>query len=902
MKIQTTSIYIISLLLLATACNRDNDYTVIEEDKITEEGMLIEGNLNGRVVNEDLLPIDLAKVEVSGKTTETDENGFFRIENVSISDLGSLVEITKEGYFDGYKFTYVEPGENSYLKVKLINDQIDKSFASSGAGEVELNGGAKISFPANAIAKQDGSPYSGTVNVQGHWYDPTSDELGYSMPGDLRGIDTEEAKVQLATYGMMAVELTGTNGETLLLSDGMTARLSFPLPSTLSAPDSMPLWYFDEVSGYWKEEGQAVKQNNTLVAEVSHFSFWNCDVPFPYVNIKGRLISEDGVPLANQLVTIRDNNSNTSGTDITNESGIFQGKVPQGVPLDIILQGCSITSVTDIGILNEDQNLGDIVVEGINAYTLTGNLVDCNSEPVINGYLFIKATNSSSSVTNDLPTIAVPNSDGLVETVLFLCDDTDLELIGIDRDIIKQSNPAIVEVNQGIIDFGELKACEVLEDQFISFGRQSAEATFTDALVYIVDDTYIHIYAVDEDDPNIHISIMYYKDPTETECFQAYVSFVGTENGPLTFRTENSGYFFPPTSSVSEAGDIITESTTDGFYLDFALQIDKKVKSASIQGKAWYDENQDGIQNPTEPEAENIKFIIWNTRFGKGETPVSNINGIFKQEILIPGIEYYLQFDTPLQGQPTIANQGGDENRDSDFIPALGSKYITENFLLSEDEHKTDIGLGILPGSESGMQCTIAHDCCPLTGANVSIQGGMPPYSVWVYDKDGAYYNTSESSTDFFIPITDDGVYYITVRDTEFELCDTRDFVIGDNLNSINGQVWIDSPSGIANTLDDNDTERLSDLELNLVDSQGSTIETQYTDAFGRYLFKNVPGDNYRIQVTVPAGYELLQQGDSNDRNKSHIDPLTALSNEETVGDYDDTNPVIPHIINIGLK
>lgn len=900
MKIQTTSIYIISLLLLATACNRDNDYTVIEEDKITEEGMLIEGNLNGRVVNEDLLPINLATVEVSGKTTETDENGFFRIENVTISDLGSLVEITKEGYFDGYKFTYVEPGENSYLKVKLINDQIDKSFASSSAGEVELNGGAKISFPANAIAKQDGSLYSGTVNVQGHWYDPTSDELGYSMPGDLRGIDTEEVKVQLATYGMMAVELTGTNGETLQLSDGMTARLSFPLPSTLSAPDSMPLWYFDEVSGYWKEEGQAVKQNNTLVAEVSHFSFWNCDVPFPYVNIKGRLISEDGVPLANQLVTIRDNNSNTSGTDITNESGIFQGKVPQGVPLDIILQGCSITSVTDLGILNEDQNLGEIVVEGINAYTLTGNLVDCNSEPVTNGYLLIKATNSSSSVTNDLPTIAVPNSDGLVETVLFLCDDTDLELIGIDIDIIKQSNPEIVEVNQGIIDFGELKACEVFEDQFISFGWQNIESTFTDALVYLVDDTYIYIYARDED-KNLHIEFMYYKDPNQSDNFETFISFVGTENGPLTFRTEDR-YFFPPTSSVSAAGDIITESTTDGFYLDFALQIDKKVSSASIQGRAWYDENQNGIQDLTESSAEGIDLILWSDRGTRGFNATSDINGIFKVETIIPNFGYHFDFDTPDQGLVTISDQGANENRDSDFTPTIGNSYITETIELGEDEHRTDIGLGILPGTEMGMQCEITHDCCPVTGANVSITGGIAPYSVWVYDKDGAYYNSDESTANFFIPITDKGSYYISIRDKDFKHCDRTDFVVGDYLNSINGQVWIDSPSGIANTLDDNDTEWLTDVELVLQNAQGIAIETQYSDAFGRYLFKNVVGDNYRIKVTAPAGYELLQQGDSNDKTKSHIDPITALSHEETVGDFDDTNPIVPHIINIGFK
>lgn len=117
------------------------------------------------------------------------------------------------------------------------------------------------------------------------------------MPGDLRGISTDGSLKTLTTYGMAAVELTGALGELLQIAPGQKASLTMPIPVAIlsNAPATIPLWSFDEAKGLWKEEGQAIKTGSNYVGDVSHFSFWNCDVPNNYVQFNCTVKNSDGI-------------------------------------------------------------------------------------------------------------------------------------------------------------------------------------------------------------------------------------------------------------------------------------------------------------------------------------------------------------------------------------------------------------------------------------------------------------------------------------------------------------------------------------------------------------------------------------------------------------------------------
>ena len=372
-KILKWSILIIGILLCS--CSRDDEQIVMDDVTIIKEEITVTAGLYGLVVGPDGRQLPQVTIELAGKSAITDENGFFQLSEVDVSSEGSLVTGTKEGYHDAYKFTFAEEGSDSYLKIQMVPKVVLSVFSSSEAVELETNGGAIISLPANITRRLDGTAYDGAVSLIAHWYGPDSEDLVQVMPGDLRGQDTEGNTVQLTTYGMMAVDLVSSDGEKLQLAEGQTAQLRFPITSGSNPPQSIPMWHLDESTGVWIEEGAAEREGDFLVAEVPHFSFWNCDAPFDVVNIQGRLISTDGLPVGGQLITIT-NDQNLTASGYTNLDGIFRGKVPSGEPLNMVVQACGERIEIPFGPLAEDTDLGTIEVDGFTTVQLTTNLID----------------------------------------------------------------------------------------------------------------------------------------------------------------------------------------------------------------------------------------------------------------------------------------------------------------------------------------------------------------------------------------------------------------------------------------------------------------------------------------------------------------------------------------------
>ena len=105
-------------------------------------------------------------------------------------------------------------------------------------------------------------------------------------------------RVLLSSYGMMAVELESSAGEKLQIKSGSTATLSlqFLLQLESSAPATIPLWYVDESTGLWKEEGTATKQGNNYIGTVKHFTYWNCDIQVQTVMLTGTFKTANGQP------------------------------------------------------------------------------------------------------------------------------------------------------------------------------------------------------------------------------------------------------------------------------------------------------------------------------------------------------------------------------------------------------------------------------------------------------------------------------------------------------------------------------------------------------------------------------------------------------------------------------
>jgi hypothetical protein len=483
------SLKIISIVLLAIfltigilSCTKDflpDESVNIEDNNITAK---IKASVSGFVTNENNLPVQNATVTAGSGHTTTDQFGYFEIKDADLAKNAAFVTIEKASYFKGIKTWIATSGKPAFFRIKLLPKTVAGSIAASAGGIVSLPNGMKLSFPAAAIVDAATNvPYSGTVSVAAQWIDPASASLNNIMPGDLRGIDGFSNLKVLTTYGMAAVELTGSAGQLLQIEKSHVAALSMPIPASLAAaaPASIPLWYFNEKNGLWQEEGSAVKTGNFYVGDVSHFSFWNCDVPANYVQFNCTLVNNSGMPVPNMLVKISTVNlPYSSGYGYANALGFVSGAVPANAQLRMEVFGNSTCSTPlysqVITTTTQSLSLGNIIIASGLISTITGVVNNCSNNPVVNGAVFI-----NNGIDYNRCTLS---SSGAYSLNVFSCSlPHTIFLIAQDSATGMQSvGTAFNMTGTGVLQAPNIRACTAsYEQQYINYTIDGVPYSFT---------------------------------------------------------------------------------------------------------------------------------------------------------------------------------------------------------------------------------------------------------------------------------------------------------------------------------------------------------------------------------------------------------------------------------------
>ena len=181
------------------------------------------------------------------------------------------------------------------------------AFDSTLGTDLTVGTDILLSIPANALVDENDNPYSGSVTTEFTVIDPSLDvEL---MPGDYTSRDSGGATAPIQSYGALSVTFTGANSEVLDLATGQVADINIPVAESerTSAPISTPLFYYDPITGYWTEEGQAnlMTLASGLVvysSQVSHFTTWNADEEYVPVMLNGCVVNSMGAPFASVRV------------------------------------------------------------------------------------------------------------------------------------------------------------------------------------------------------------------------------------------------------------------------------------------------------------------------------------------------------------------------------------------------------------------------------------------------------------------------------------------------------------------------------------------------------------------------------------------------------------------------
>jgi hypothetical protein len=451
---------LLSGFILVAGCQRDLDDPGTGGGATgVNDNVMVTAGVRGIVVNENNQPVAGAIVSSGTNTTTTDRYGVFQFSNISLSKENGHVKIEKPGYFTGHRSFATTAGRLHNVRIKLLPKSNSGNFTATAGGTITLTSGGKLVMPANAITDASGNAYTGQVNVAMTWIDPAATDLPDIMMGDLRGITTDGQERGLQTFGMLGVEMTSPSGQALKIASGKTAELSFPIPTTMvaSAPATIDLWHFDEVSGRWKQEGTATKSGNYYVTQVSHFSFWNCDAPFPLINLCMTVMNgTTNLPLVNAHVKIKRTNG-SYGTGYTDSLGNLCGKVPknEALVLEILDQCYNPVFTQNIGPFSADASLGTITatLPAANTLTITGTLQNCSNANVTNGAVVIYIAGGHS--------YNVPVAHGVFSLSIARCNANavNFSVLGIDYTTLQQSVLVGGSGTNGTVNIGTIQAC-----------------------------------------------------------------------------------------------------------------------------------------------------------------------------------------------------------------------------------------------------------------------------------------------------------------------------------------------------------------------------------------------------------------------------------------------------------
>jgi uncharacterized protein (TIGR02145 family) len=389
-----------------------------------------------------------------GEETRTDPNGVFFLNNILVYDKLGYITITKPGFHQASRsFLPLETGSNR-VNVQLLPMTQSGTFSSTMGGTV-TSGLLQLTFPANAIIRSNGQPYTGTVRVYAAALDPTSNSMFDQMPGELLGGLNDSLRL-LRSFGMASVELRDANMNELQLATGVSATLTFNIPASLQAeaPATIDWWSFDETLGFWKHEGEAQKQGTQYIGQASHFSWWNVDEPARFNELLGTVYDVNGEVISNAKVNVISTSLGT-GTTYTNAEGQFSGRVPKNVQLELnVFLICSSTNDWALAhtefINSATQMLSvEIIATLTEQFPITGTLFGCQGQPVTNGYVKL---GSQIYLTNQ--------GNFTIQT----CAQGQYQLLGFDNtipDSLKSSEMINVQVDSAGVDGVNLTACAV---------------------------------------------------------------------------------------------------------------------------------------------------------------------------------------------------------------------------------------------------------------------------------------------------------------------------------------------------------------------------------------------------------------------------------------------------------
>jgi hypothetical protein len=332
---------------------------------------------SGKLVTDGNVVVPGAEVKVNGASVTSNAGGAF---SLTVPETNRYVlTIKKDGFQTVSKVFLSERTGTTYqlrkAEMKPLDPTVDNTILvkvpRTDTGSQDGFGDVSVTIKANSIIDSAGKQVMAPVTSYSSRFDHLFDKFG-RMPGDNGARNSVGDDVTLTSFGAIEVNLRGPGGEKYNIAPGMPADLSYPVHASqqASAPPTLPIWYYNEDSGLWEEDGTAslvaLPAGPAYQGKAKHFSAINVDLQkkdatclkivvdntkLPTLPIKIRLtvpgfpVAEREVPdLVDAIVRLPPNIPNSKivvldagGIPIPNSERIFQtgDVVPDGTNLNL---------------------------------------------------------------------------------------------------------------------------------------------------------------------------------------------------------------------------------------------------------------------------------------------------------------------------------------------------------------------------------------------------------------------------------------------------------------------------------------------------------------------------------------------------------------------------------------
>lgn len=301
--------YTISVKAVDEAGNEDTKTATLS---IIEQASLNDNfSINVLVSDESGMAVEGAEVSVNNVIETSDVEGTATYTGINQTEL-MIVKASKEGFLtQSYQYTFSAPQESATVNIVLqaLNTTVHTVDSSSVIELIEPELNTKLVLPENSFVDENGNAVAGDVDIRITPIDVRS--VGSAFLGGAQGLSEVGESVILISAGMADFQFS-QDGNDLQLAQGVVASIEMDLAQTegddgrvYAEGDQIPMWWFDDTTGFWVEDGVGTIQLSEtaasglkLVAQVTHFTTWNWDYKADDLSTINFSCLKEGAPLS----------------------------------------------------------------------------------------------------------------------------------------------------------------------------------------------------------------------------------------------------------------------------------------------------------------------------------------------------------------------------------------------------------------------------------------------------------------------------------------------------------------------------------------------------------------------------------------------------------------------------